>query len=514
MKIRQYFALIAPACVLFLLLPVLPVLGNEDSIPALKKSLVRVRISRMREDPARPWVTEPVSAYETTGLVWLNGRIIVAAGDLGSASQIEISTYNSYKKTTAVVEMLDIQANLAVLKPDTPEALNGMLPVHFGKDPVTGEQLDAIKLDNLFEIQRTKVMIAYYETIADLGFTRLPVAVIKVPESYSQGGILSRNGKIAGLISYEGQNTQKESIPASRLNSFTRRYYNAYEVAVKQNKPQFTDSWYQPFISQGFRLEPLTDPVLRSYLKAPQKGGAVISRVIPGTSAENQLQPDDVLLSIEGIPVDERGLYRDPRLGLQDASLLFTRRTDGTFRFPSDSVTVELIREGKRQTVNIQLQKFEEGRAQRIPWMAKTGNHYLVEDGFVFTELSVPLLQREFGSNWYSNSVYFAHLFDSRRFYETGKESSQADRIVVLVEVLPTDHNAGYTGLKMEVIEKANGQRVQSVAELARIYDQSEKKGYVELILPDQKRIYGARLSRSENEAVLKKYSIPSRGRW
>jgi putative serine protease PepD len=99
-----------------------------------------------------------------------------------------------------------------------------------------------------------------------------------------------------------------------------------------------------PRLSRGERI-------VRPYLgvtTAPASQGAAIQAVMPGGPAEREgLRAGDVIVGIDGHPVDEP----------EDVSDAVARHR------PGDEIDVEVMRDGERRTIRVKLDK----RSQRTP---------------------------------------------------------------------------------------------------------------------------------------------------
>jgi S1-C subfamily serine protease len=469
----------------------------------IRRSVMRVSISPVRTDPVRPWIRRPSEAYTMVGLYLGDGLILIQADDVRNAVLIEVSRADSYSREKAKVVLIDMETNLAILQIENLSFVNDLVPLEFGSDPVQGDEIVAVRTDALFRIYREAVRVIEYSITSDYGFTRLPVFVFSAQESYQGGDILLKGGKLAGFVAFQGQQGKGVAVPVSRLDAFRNRALSS----MKNGSP------YQGFVVQGVELEELADPQLRSYLGLDGRGllagGAYVGSVLPETPAASVLKSGDVLLVLDGQPVDERGLYRDPLLGLQRAELLLTRDVRGRYRNPGDRIKMTILRDRKKQDVELTLHEYR-GTAERIPWLLPDDRPpYLVESGLVFLELSVPYLQNRFGKDWRRRALELAYIYDVKKNYAAGDEK---DRILILSEVLPDPVNQGYQGYGVEVIESVNGQKVRDLKELIDRINGARQipDAVIEIIFTSGSRVYLDPAAKEDNERIRRTYRLPA----
>ncbi len=469
-------------------------LGAAPAYPddaLLRRSVVQVEVSPVIVDPLRPWIREPGQKFVLTGVVVEGRRILTTAGDLRHAGFLEVRKFSSYKKVSAGVARLDLESNLALLTVEDSAFFEDLSPLSWGREPAPGESLQAARFDELFRVHRERAGIQGVEAVSDYGVTHLPIVRLSVTSSFRAGGLLLRGGGLAGFISYGESETRAEAIPAPLVRTF---------VEQRAAGPAFP--------AAGFAVAALVDPVLREHYGLDARTtGVLVTRVLPGTSAFGSLRKDDVLVSIDGIPLDSRGFYDDAQWGRQSGLLLFARRPDGQLRQPGGALSLSVIRERKTLQLQLRLQPYA-GGAERIPWMGDPSPAYLMEGGFVFLELSVPLLRRRFGDGWRAAAGEVSHLFERKRY----RASPDTDRLIVLSEVLPDPTNRGYDKLSFVVVEKVDGRPMANLGAFHAYLKQRVAGGapYARLTVAGGLPIYvGLRERPAVQKRILERYGLP-----
>lgn len=466
---------------------------------SIRKSVVLVRITPIFYNYAIPWVKQPGQSYTVVGLVMPGKKILVLANDIRDAALLEVTRYSSYERSLAKVDLLDIEANLALLSVEDESFFDNLLPLPTGEDPAPGDAVTAVKVDQVFRVYREKLQIKEVNASADFGFTHLPVTVFRSSEPFQNGGILLCGVRhVCGFIGYSDQEKRTESIPPSTFEVFRKRA---------------SADVYAGFVAQGYVLDALVDPVQREYYRMPKSvRGALVSQVIPGTSAFGVLKPEDVLLSLDGVAVDDLGFYEDAQFGRQNALLLGNRSPHG-IRRPGDTVKVRVFRDGKEQTLDMPLRAYS-GRAERVRWLIQGQPEYLLENGLLFLEMSVPLLRQLYGKAWQRSAIELAEIYQDRRFYD---HPGQDDRIILLAGALPDPVTRGYEELRAAPVVALNGKPIANLKQMREKILELKRSGQeiVQLELSGGQPVYLNIKDRDTiNSRINERYQIPASSSW
>ena len=298
----------------------------------LKKNFVILTITKTNYHPLRPWVREVDHNFIAIGVVVRDNRILALAEDVRDAALIEASTHASYTKTPVQIEYWDDAANLALLTVKDPGFFKKLQPLVLGQEMDIGSFVTGIHLDRIFHTYSERLRVQEIVVGSKSNFTELPLYSFHTKETYPYGGALLCKTKLCGFISYSESEINSQAITISTIRAFLQAAEDTPKVTAK-NK-----SMISSFISQGFFLQEIVDPVMRQYYRIPkQHSGVMVTQVIPNTSAWEVLQPKDILVAIDDIPLDDLGLYEHPGWGKQPAPLLLTMKNKlmrGSWRKP------------------------------------------------------------------------------------------------------------------------------------------------------------------------------------
>ncbi len=186
------------------------------------------------------------------------------------------------------------------------------------------------------------------------------------------------------------------------------------------------------------------------------EGGNMVTKLLPYSSAFDHLREDDVLLEIDDVPIGEDGTFDFRGNERLTFPYLISKKQLG------QSIKFKIMRNAKIENVTFALTSFMD----LIPFQNEIQiPTYYIHGGFVFTILSTDLLM-SWGKRWWEQAPINLNYY----LLGDGRLNLKFDReIVVLLNVLPDDINAGYHGQGNEVISKVNGEDFKSFKEFVQL---------------------------------------------
>lgn len=444
-----------------LLVGVTGALGKkEPAVPAAMSTqkqlaLVRVNVTGQSYDYFRPWQKKAPFSKRALGAVLSKGRVLVTADLVASQNYVELERAESGEKTAARVEVIDYEANLALLEPTEKTFLDGIIPLEIALDTVVGDRLAA------WQLEPTGALLATEGLVTTVQMTQYPIDIgqfltyrISIPMQYRENSYtvpLVKNNKLAGLLlRYDSRSQLLDAIPAPIITHFLKE-------AESQN--------YRGFPSAGFSFFPTRDPELRQFAGETGKpGGVYITNVKPNTpAAKAGLQVGDIVKTVANNEIDQNGNYVDPLYGKIEFTNLLTAHA-----YSGDVVPFRIHRGGKPMQLNMTLQHRDAKDYVSPPYNLDQPPSYYVLGGLIFQELSRQYL-KEWGPTWQrvapQRLVYLDH-FQSELFPEENR------RIVILSQVLPANSTIGYDDLSYLTVTKVNGKEIKSLGDLAEAVKQ------------------------------------------
>jgi hypothetical protein len=469
---------------------------KEPSIPGAKPrqlSLVRVNVTGQPYDYFRPWQKKAPFSKRGLGAVLPAGRVLVTADLVANQNYVELERAESGEKTAANVDVIDYEANLALLEPTERRFLDGLAPLEIAQDTVVGDRLAAWQLEQTGALAVTEGLVTTVQMMhypVDVGqFLAYRVSISMQYRENSYTVPLVKNNRLAGLLlRYDPRSQVLDAIPAPIITHFLK------DAGTQR---------YRGFPSGGFSFFPTRDPELRKYAGQTGKpGGVYITSVEPNSPAmKSGLQVGDILTGIGSNEIDQNGNYVDPLYGKLEFTNLLSVRA-----FAGDSVPFHIQRQGKPMNLNVTLDHRSAQDYVIPPYNIDQPPPYYVLGGLIFQELSRQYL-KEWGGNWQKEApprFVYMDRFQSELFPEGNR------RVVILSQVLPATTTIGYDDFAYLTVTKVNGKEVHSLGELAEAVKQPIN-GFIKIETEEDPKQFELEASQvlAEDFALQQNYGIP-----
>ena len=257
----------------------------------------------------------------------------------------------------------------------------------------------------------------------------------------------------------------------------------------------------------------MTDrPAQAGHKNAKDLSGIMVRKADPLAPSANILQPNDVILQIDGIPVANDGKVPF-RPGERVAMTCYIQT-----KFVGDAVQLKLLRQsnsggGENSSSSSEIMDLEcpvSIRRRLVP--SHFENHpppYLIVGGFVFTALSIPFLDA---------SDAWREFVSENMSFLLGKVKQplqrHTDQVVILPQVLAHRSNLGYDKLSDLVLEKVNGQTVHSLEHLKQILDHDNDHDFLtfefkpgnEIVVLERSQVEQATKDVCREHSILRPY--------
>lgn len=416
--------------------------------PDLGSQVVMLSVTDQGWDQDRPWAKYNPEYREAFAVVVEGNLLLTLAQMTADATLIQVERGDDARRWNARVVHSDPEINLALLTVDEPEFFQGLEPARFASALPTEGSVQSVRWSNR-QLEISTSRVAHVE-VAPSRYGNVEHAFLQVQTDITAGGWsepVFRDGELIGLTSSQEEDQSAAITPVEVLREYV-------ESARSGD--------YRGFASLGLVWQQNRDEALAAFLglEGPPRG-VVVRRARTGGSSCGVLQPRDILLELDGHPIDAVGHYEHPRYG----RIEFTNiAVDG--HHPGDVLPARVLRDGKPVDLQIELTAYP-SELRLVPSLREgVPPPYLVAGGLVFRELDAAYLQT-WGGSWFDTAPLELTV---RYALEAHAQTPERRRIVVLTTVLPDAYNLGYHDVSEAVVERVNGRAVDSIAALEEAF--------------------------------------------
>jgi len=477
-------------------------------------SIVKIYATHNYEpDTTMPWQKSHSYASYSSGFVIGGRQILTNAHSVEYAGQVLVRRRGSSMKYRAKIETVANECDLAVLtiedesfwttqtdysdddddededeengnddntkkeRADTAAAENdAILPLEFGELPELQDEVEVLGYptggDSLSVTKGVVSRIEATEYAQCSGSHLLAIQIDAAINGGNSGGpvVDATTGKVVGVAFQSLE--QAENIG----------YVVPVTVVLHFLEDIRRHGRYSGVTCLGIRFAKLENESMRSYLKLPKKtktkngkgrsgssvsakGGVMVRSCFPTCPSKDVLKENDVILSIDGIPVASDGNVPFRRNGRERVSFASYVQT----KFADESVKLDLWRNGGSDSVDVPLTISKDLVPSHWDNQAQP---YLIVGGLLFSVLSVPYLEDSgcWGEYVSDSLSYLMNKIHEPLEYED-------DQVVILINVLAHPKNTGYDGLTDMHLVSCNGAKVRSLRHLQELLKDDEEKG-------------------------------------
>lgn len=449
-----------------------------------EKSVVKIFVTRQEYDFDQPWQRSSPVKTSGSGSIIDSNRILTCAHVVEFGEFIEVRKAKDARKYTAKVKFIAPEYDLAILEVDDPRFFNKATPITLTELPHIGERVTAYGFPTGGdELSITSGIVSRIENIdySYSDYNNLGVQIDAAINPGNSGGPVLQDGKLAG-VAFQGR-TQAQSIgymiPTPVIRTFLR---------------DIADGQYDGPVPLYIKWQKLENPALRNcYGVADTLSGVLINEIHTLSALYKTLLPDDVLLEIDSIPVQNDGTI------LLNDNLKTSFETALQIHNAGDEITLFILRAGQPVIVKTPL-RYKRTYARLVDKIELEPKYY-IEDGFVFTTPSY---------YYFKGDPYWAYRNPRLSYYYYDKTLSNEAReeIVLLSSVLPDQSNVGYHDVNNRIIKKINGQPVRNFATFIQAFKDNKDS---EIVLEDvegSKYVIPTQNLEQTNQDIMKRYGI------
>lgn len=408
----------------------------QDAAPSdVYRSVLRIEVATQVPDYETPWNSGRFSGGIGTGFIIGKNKILTNAHVVSNGRRLLVTVYGSPTKYPAKVEYIAHDCDLALLSVEDFKDFEGFPAFGFGEVPSLESQVRVIGYpiggDRLSVTRGVVSRIDFQPYSHSRADSHLAVQIDAAINPGNSGGPVLQDGKVVG-VAFQG------------LRQADNTGYIIPTPVIRRFLKDIEDGKYDHYTDLGISEFPLHNPAMRRALGLPDDGkGVLVTNVIPQSACDGILKPGDILMALDGKPVDAAGMVTIDGETV-DLNEIVERKFNG------DKVAVRFIRDKGWNDVEITLKPIPWSRMYAIEYEKKP--RYMVFAGLVFQPLDTNL----FASSKF-NDVTLRRLYSE--YVPKGLFQKHRDIVVLSrVESDPVTSQLGdFAGY---AVEKINGVEV------------------------------------------------------
>jgi hypothetical protein len=454
---------------------------EQNVLDRFQTSLVEVEISRKTFNYRMPWITGRKQTKKN-GVVLPGRRILTTADDVSGSVLVRVQKGGESKKYDAALAWVDYYANLAVIEVEDDDFWKGLESVKLSKVvPQSGNLFILRWSGGRLEAREAEIERLFVGKSQTSYVEHLQLEVTSEIDAAGWAEVVVQQDQVVGLTASANGKSLK-ILPSVVI----RQVLEARESSESSSLGYFDFIW-----------QPGTNPALLKSLGLENVDeGIVVTRVGLKGLAPHILKAGDVILKIDGFPIDVEGKYLDPEYGRLPFDRLSTRDA-----LAGQSLPVVVWRDGQELQLDYPLPQANFASDLVPDAEFDQAPEYLIAGGLVFQPLTGPLLA-SFGKN----SPFLMRYYDYQRPVE------DRDSLVVLSGVMPDPYNRGYEDTRHMIIDSINDHAISTVSDVATALD-AAKDGYHIIKFfrdqPLQTVVLDAATMSFATARVLERYRVP-----
>ncbi|BCX50411.1 serine protease [Haloferula helveola] len=402
------------------------------------RSVVRIEAAVQVPDYGTPWNSGRFGGGIGTGFVIGKNQILTNAHVVSNARRLLITVHGSPKKYPAKVEFIAHDCDLALLSVEDFSDFESFPVFDIGGVPelesqvrVIGYPIGGQRLSVTRGVVSRVDFSSYSHSRAD---QHLVIQIDAAINPGNSGGPVLQDGKVIG-VAFQGRRDADNTgyiIPTPVIRRFLK---------------DIEDGTYDHYVDLAVSTFPLFNGAMRQALKLPNDDtGVLVTNVVPKGSCDGHLKPGDILVAIDGNPIDSAGqiLIDGAKIDLNE---IVERK------FAGDTVQLRYRSGDTWHDEDIELKPLPQNRMYAIQYEVQP--RYIVFAGLVFQPLDTNLFATEKFDDINVRRLYQDYLPE-------GVFTERKD-IVILTRIESDPINSqlnGFTGL---AVDKINGETVRTL---------------------------------------------------
>lgn len=461
------------------------------------RSVVQIYASSFFPDYDNPWRDPESQSSSGSGLVIENlGKkyILTNAHVAENPVFLQVRLANDrLKKYEAKVKCVSYQCDLALLEVDDPEFNELAQPVELGEMVRSHQGVTVVGFPmGGTEISVSKGIVSRIEvdTYSMSGQSLLQVQVDAAINPGNSGGPIFSENKVVGVAfqGYSGHQGLGYIIPIPIIKHFLTE--------------AFSDKEYRGFPIIPFQHEELVNKNERAFYQMDKRTGIRVVKVDNLSDAYEKLKRDDILLSIDGLPISNEGTVDIPGIG---NCIDFIHVTQS--KFIGDKVTLRILRKnslnGNTEEIEVDVlldtiygdtEKVSVAEHDKMPT-------FYINSGICFVPLTRNYL--EGGGSDFEEMI---SIEEHCSFVDTPKKNSD-EQIIVINQIIKCKETEGYGKHHNAIVKLINGKSINTIRDVLKAMEGNKDPIHV-ITLSSNSKIVVPNMPLEDLKLILKRNHI------
>ena len=465
-----------------------------NQLAAAYRGIVKVEVVSRNPNYETPWQGGSFGRGTGTGFLVAPGQFMTNAHVVANAAKVDISLFADARRIPARVKFVAHDADLALLEIDDLSAFEGVPCLEFSEEmPQLEDTVRAIGYPiggNRLSV--TRGIVSRVDTIAyahPRNIAHLALQVDAAINPGNSGGPVLKGNKVIG-VAFQGllqANSTGYVIPMPVIRHFLK---------------DIQDGRYDGYVEIGARFMPMENKALRRHYGLTDNAlGCMVSDVVKGSACDGPLKVGDVVMAVNGLPVDASAMIE-----LEGVRVRLEELAERSFA--GDKVHFTLLRDGDVTEAEVTLAALPSIRVLSRRYDEQP--RYVVFGGLVFQPLEYNVVQ--------AHQVPSSAVMVELDRFTRGGESLVKQDLVLMTRTLPDEVNARFDEPGRSLVTKVNGVEVKGLEHLYSLLypaEGEERPAYTVIELADAPRpmvIDNATVD-AANKRISERYNIPAPAR-
>ncbi len=429
-----------------------------DEAELVRKGVVRIRAQQLIPNYREPWKSGGESGGVGTGFIIDGLRIMTNAHVVSNAVNIRVNREGDSTSYSAKVKFIAHDCDLAVLEVDDETFFKDSRSLLFGGVPKINSTVAAYGYPiggQRMSVTRGIVSRIDFITYSHTGLdSHLAIQVDAAINPGNSGGPIVQDGKVVGVAfqGYSGAVAQNTGymIPTPVINRMLE---------------DVKDGRYDGYMELAVYHLGLTNPALRRYVGLENGDhGVLVTDVMDIGSASGLLKTNDILVSVDGYPIDSAGDI------LMDGEKMQLEETVER-KFAGHKVVFDVIRDGTMTKVHVPLKKAEPFRL--YAWSYDERPEFVLFAGLLFQPVDRNLIAAHKIQD--PDVQYYYNFFIRDAIY------LERPQLIVLSSILPDPINSGLNAFTHKLVDTINDVPIMTIEDVAKAFQKNVKHHVIRL---------------------------------